>query len=188
MKIKKTLSLLTIFILSIIILFFLYINSVALGVLFSPTNTNFEKDKWTLEQYELLKWKYETELQYSDKYCNIQKILPQEDSLIGVNIYYHTKPLEISSTLNPYPNYTTIYEMGRVESSNSDEIETENSQMMLYRIQLIEDHATYIEYISNRNNPYLYLVKDDNSSQFLIYPILFGTISDIDSQYYIETL
>lgn len=188
MKFKRVLTIVAISILSVITLYFVFLNSVAIGVLFSPINLEAEEDKEVYEQYEIIKWKYETELQFLNSYCEIQKALPEEEPTIGINVYYNSEEIEISSALNPFPEYTTMYELGRVEYANSEDINTEDGQVRLYRIEVIGDPHTYVEYISDRNDPYLYLVKDVNSSEFLIYPILFNETGEIDSQYYVEIL
>jgi hypothetical protein len=183
---KKILVFFTITILSVISLFFVYINVVALGVFFSPEKITSDKNKEIYDQYKVIKWKYETELDYLDSYCSIQNMLPKINSTIQASVYYYSNEIEINSTLNPYPESTTIYEIGRVESTTNEDIVTEGGFIRLYRIEMNEDTKTYMEYISHMNEPYLYLVKDNNSSEFLIYPILLGEIGEINNQFYIE--
>jgi hypothetical protein len=191
MKIKRILMVILITVLTATTIILLYFNAVALAVLFNPPEVDYSQEQETLRQYELLKWEYDTKLKYaSEAYCEIQDALPPEDSTLGVNVYYHEEKIPIETTLNPYPEYTQIYEVGIVNRGNDPGISTlfDTQSGRLYRIELKDNPDTYLEYISDRNDPYLYIVEDFWSSEFLIYPILLNSKDLVDNEYYLEIM
>jgi hypothetical protein len=191
MKIKRILMVILITILSAPTIILLYLNAVALAVLFNPPEADYSQEQETLRQYELLKWQYDTEFQYlSEAYCEIQEALPEKDSTFGVNVYYHDEKIPIETTLNPYPEYTQIYEVGIINANEQTDLNIffRTQSRRLYRIELKDNPNTYIEYVSDRNEPYLYIVEDVRSSEFLIYPILLNAPDQIDHEYYVELM
>jgi hypothetical protein len=192
MKIKRILMVILITVLSAPTIILLYLNAVALAVLFNPPEADYSQEQETLRQYELLKWEYDTKLKYaSEAYCEIQEALPPEGSTLGVKVYYHEEKIPIETTLNPYPEYTQIYEVGIVNRNDNPGIETLfNTQSgRLYRIELKDNPDIYLEYISDRNDPHLHIVEDFWSSEFLIYPILLNSKDlVVDNEFYLEIM
>lgn len=147
------------------------------------------KEKQQKEELDIDVWKDQTELNYLNKYCEISKLLPQEDSpIITVEVERYEIPLEITTPYNPFTSYSTVYELGTVIKSDSDEIKPLEKKMKLYRIELIKDSATYLEYVSHRDIPYFYIVKDVNSTKFLLYPNTIQYKDLISNEYYIEII
>lgn len=146
-----------------------------------------QKEKQQKEELELDVWKDEMELKYLDRYCEISELLPQEDSpIISVEVERYETPLPITSPFNPFTGYSSLYEVGTVTKSDSSEINTSDGKIKIYRIELLNDSETYIEYASHRDIPYFYIVKDSGSTEFLLYPSVLQYKDLISNQYYIE--
>lgn len=147
------------------------------------------KEKLQKEELEFEVWKGETELKYLDRYCEISKLLPQKNSpIIQLKVDRYETPLEITSPYNPFPGYSKVDEVGTITESDSSEINSNDGKIKLYRIELIKDPNTYIEYVSHRDIPYFYIVKDLDSTEFLFYPSVIQYKELISKKYYIEIL
>jgi len=170
----------------LISLVFLNITGVG-SVLYSKVDS-VDTDTTVEDGLKLEIWELEREKQFLTRYCENMKVLPDEDSqTVKIEIEYYTGKIPIETVLNIYPSYTQIYEVGTFKEYQSINL-TNTQQMRVYRIEMIEDPNTYLEYVSNRSTPYLYIIKDINSSLYLIDPIINNLRIPIDSTYYLERI
>ena len=171
-----------------VLVFLVFLNITGLGsVLYSKvdyvdTESNVDKG------LKLDIWKLEREKQFLTKYCENMKVLPDEDSkTLKIEIDYYTGKIPIETRLNVYPSYTQIYELGTFKEVGGSNLAFVQ-QMRVYRIEMKDDPDTYLEYVSNRSTPYLFIIKDSNSSLYLIDPIINSLKIPIDSTYYLENI
>ncbi len=148
-----------------------------------------QKEKQEKEELEIEVWKNEIELKYLDRYCQISELLPQNDSpVISIEVDRYAGSLEISTPFNPFPGHSKVYEVGTVTQSDSNTIDINGDKMKLYRIELTKDSNTYIEYVSHRDIPLFYIVKDEASTEYLLYPSVIQYKDLISKEYYIEII
>ncbi len=138
------------------------------------------------DELENQKWILQKQLAYKDNICEIRSKLPNGSSeSIFIVVKKYEKEIPITTDINPYPQYTTVSEVGIVESSTPVDIIANTKEIRLYRIELLSDPNIYIEYISHKDKPYLYILGDPASSEFLLYPIVSKQIVPIDTAHYI---
>lgn len=129
-------------------------------------------------------WKLEIENQYLKKSCGN---LPSENSIVIENtkVSRYEEPIPINTDINPYPEHTTVYEVGTITSIDLNDLDEQKDKLRLYRIEVNEDPTIYIEYISSKKEKFsdsLYIVKDKHENNFLLYPL--G--SRVNERYYIS--
>lgn len=181
-KLKSILSIIALVLLSFAFLFTLLANL----TLLIPETQFTDPDPRILRNLESEKWSLEKQLEYQDYMCEIKSKLPNENSqILYIVITKYENEIPITTDINPYPELTSISEIGIVESSSPIGIRAETKKIRLYRIELLSDPGIYIEYISHKDEPYLYIIKDSHSSEFLLYPIIKNEIVPIDTAYYI---
>ncbi len=180
---KRFFIVLIVSILSFLSLLFLFINITTINNINRLSSESYFQDINESIELESEKWRYKTEIEYMDNYCDLQSKLPSSSSqLVNVTVTRYDKRLPVSSVINPYPGYSSMYELGFVISADLEEISSKGNTMKLYRIELNHDSSSYIEYISDRDNPILYVVKDSSSDNFLLYPIL----NYVNTEYFIN--
>lgn len=150
------------------------------------TELLYENEK--IERKEKVEcWIEEVENKHIKDYCSLLTELPSENSIIVENtkVSRYEEPIPITTDINPYPGYTSIYEVGTIESIGLKELEEKKEKIRLYRIEVNQDPTIYIEYISSKKEKFwnsLYIVKDNNENNFLIYPLT----SEVNERYYIN--
>ena len=152
---------------------------------------DYTPEKVKEEQLKLSVWRYQTELEYLDQYCEIEELLPPNTataSTIDIEVDYYEKPMEIATIYNPYPNYSTVYEMGIVTTSESADIDTSNLKVRLYRIELIENPKVNLEYITHLEIPHFYIVQKSDNSEFLLYPQILKYKDILDKGAFVKIL
>ena len=171
-----------------VLIFLILLNLTGVGsVLYSKVDS-VDTESTEEKELKIQIWELEREKQFLTRYCDNMKVLPDEDSqTVKIEIEYYTGKIPIETILNVYPSYTQIYEVGTFKEVGSNNL-TSPEQMRVYRIEMIEDPDTYLEYASNRNTPYLYIIKDSDSSLYLIDPIINSLRISIDSTYYLENI
>lgn len=130
------------------------------------------------------KWRFQIENTYMQNYCNILEKLPSENSTVIENttVHRYEEPFLITTPINPYPKDSSVYEVGAISTINLKELDDVKHHLRLYKIELNEDPTTYIEYISHKDKPELYIVQDHRSDNFLLYPI----VQYVNAKYYIN--
>lgn len=185
-KIKTALSIVGLIVLSTILLLFFLFNSLLTYEYFNLKINSQPIADAELKILESKRWALEKEISYKENICQIRNKLPNESSEpIYVGITYYDEKIPITTDLNPYPEYSTISEVGIVQSSSPIDIGTSTKKIRCYRIELLSNPNIYKEYISDKDNPYIYILKDSNSSEFLLYPIITRNIAQIDTDYFI---
>ncbi|HNW33220.1 hypothetical protein KBB42_02515 [Candidatus Dojkabacteria bacterium] len=186
LKIKPILSIASLVILSVLFLISLLANTVTLIYYLNLKNDLKTIDNSMFDELENQKWILQKQLAYKDNICEIRSKLPNGSSeSIFIVVKKYEKEIPITTDINPYPQYTTVSEVGIVESSTPVDIIANTKEIRLYRIELLSDPNIYIEYISHKDKPYLYILGDPASSEFLLYPIVSKQIVPIDTAHYI---
>jgi len=186
LKIKPILSIASLVILSVLFLISLLANTVTLIYYLNLKNDLKTIDNSMFDELENQKWILQKQLAYKDNICEIRSKLPNGSSKsIFIVVKKYEKEIPITTDINPYPQYTTVSEVGIVESSTPVDIIANTKEIRLYRIELLSDPNIYIEYISHKDKPYLYILGDPASSEFLLYPIVSKQIVPIDTAHYI---
>lgn len=182
LKIKPILSIASLVILSVLFLISLLANTVTLIYYLNLKNDLKTIDNSMFDELENQKWILQKQLAYKDNICEIRSKLPNGSSeSIFIVVKKYEKEIPITTDINPYPQYTTVSEVGIVESSTPVDIIANTKEIRLYRIELLSDPNIYIEYISHKDKPYLYILGDPASSEFLLYPIVSKQIVPIDT-------
>ncbi len=171
-----------------VLIFLILLNLTGVGsVLYSKVDS-VDTESTEEKELKIQIWELEREKQFLTRYCDNMKVLPDEDSqTVKIEIEYYTGKIPIETLLNVYTSYTQIYEVGTLKEVESNNLASPE-QMRVYRIEMIEDPNTYLEYVSNRSTPYLYIIKDINSSLYLIDPIINNLRVLIDDTYYLESI
>jgi len=164
---------------------FLFLTNIAglINIYNSSSPSLSTSDNEQIQKLKQQQWAYEIQIRYLeaiDDGCLLTYHLPTERSaeIIHAQIDLHKDRKEISSFLNPYPGHTKIYEIGTVTSVDSKEIDTSNSRVRIYRIELNYNPYIFVEYISDKDNPNLYVVKNEKNSNFLLYPIMLKYVNN----------
>ena len=143
-------------------------------------------DYTAIHRLESEKFVLEKQLAYESSICEIQTRLPNTESFpIYIEMQEYDTRIPLTTDLNPYPSDTEVYEIGIVTSSTPIDIDAQSKKVRVYRIELSSDPSIYIDYISHKDNPYLYILKDSNSSEFLLYPLAMNKLVQINTAHYI---
>lgn len=185
-KTKSILSIIGLVVVSLLFSISIFVISVLLIFYLSFKGSSEYLDSAELSRLEGEKWALEKQIEYKDYICEIESKLPNENSQsIYVEILNYEKKIPITTDINPYPQLSSISEVGVVQSSTPVSIRAESKKIRVYRIELLSNPDIYIEYISHKDEPYLYILKDSNSSEFLLYPIITKQLVPIDTDHYI---
>jgi len=190
-KFKRIFVTLTVAILLSVSAFLLWVIYMSSSSIIANNEKDFSNDEKVIQELELLIWRKKAQLEYADKHCEIDSLLPQdrpETSVITVEVNYYDTRSQIETIYNPYPQNANVFEMGIVTKSDNTSINTSGFAMRLYRIELIDEPDIYIEYVSHTEEAFFYLTKYNKEAEFLLYPLLSRYKNIIDNKSFIQVI